>query len=311
MALIAALTISTEAAKGEPSAPYHVPWGPGENLAAFIPHISDFRGTPPGANDWSCKPRPAHPEPVILLSGFAAGPAQNYIHIAPLLANNGYCVFTLTYGIDPTTAAGTLSLPGNRDMREVASAELSPFVDRVLNATGAQQVDFIGHSEGTVMPRWYIKFLGGSAKVAKSINLAPLWNGTSLLGLDRLLQGARDTGQITAIHAAAGILSHSALEFFSGSDYLRAVNGSDAFPLNISYTNIITRFDEAVIPFTNGIAPPGPNIANIILQDLCPSDLSEHIFLAADPVVGQLILNALDPIHAEPVNCSSLPRNSG
>ncbi|ATL69247.1 lipase family alpha/beta hydrolase [Nocardia terpenica] len=306
--LPAAAALDPETAAAAPVVPYHVPWRPGENLAAFLPHLGDFRGTPPGANDWNCKPSPAHPDPVILLSGASVGPAQNYVFIAPLLANNGYCVFTLTYGIDPTTVT---PLPGNRDMRQVAAEELAPFVDRVLDATGAEKVDFLGHSEGTVMPRWYIKFLGGAQKVAKSVNLASLWNGSSLLGLNHLLEDARRNGSKAAIEAKAGTFTHSMLDFITGSDYLNAVNEGQAFPLSVEYTSIVTRYDEGVVPYTSGIAPPGPNITNIVLQDVCPADLSEHNFLAADPVVGQIILNALDPANAQPINCNGIPRNSG
>jgi hypothetical protein len=42
---------------------------------------------------------------------------------------------------------------------------------------------------------------------------------------------------------------------------------------------------------------------NIVLQDVCPADVSEHPLVAFDPVVLQLIRNALDPAHAAPVRC--------
>lgn len=42
---------------------------------------------------------------------------------------------------------------------------------------------------------------------------------------------------------------------------------------------------------------------NIVLQEVCPTDLSEHAAVAFDPVVAQLILNALAPAAAKPVTC--------
>lgn len=42
---------------------------------------------------------------------------------------------------------------------------------------------------------------------------------------------------------------------------------------------------------------------NIVLQDVCPLNISEHAAVASDPVVTQLILNALDPASAAPVRC--------
>src|SRR3954453_20088391 len=57
--------------------------------------------SPRGANDWSCKPGPAHPNPVVLVDGLGATMSENWREMAPLLAGRGYCVFALTYGQDP------------------------------------------------------------------------------------------------------------------------------------------------------------------------------------------------------------------
>lgn len=48
---------------------------------------------------------------------------------------------------------------------EQSSQELGAFVDQVLAATGKSKVDLVGHSEGTVMPRYWMEFDGGAAKV--------------------------------------------------------------------------------------------------------------------------------------------------
>ncbi len=59
-------------------------------------------------------------------------------------------------------------------------------------STKANKVDIIGHSQGTLMPAYYVKYLGGASKVHNYISLAPLWHGTEffppaiaqLLGID-------------------------------------------------------------------------------------------------------------------------------
>src|SRR5437773_2068318 len=54
--------------------------------------------SPTGANDWSCKPSQAHPEPLVLVHGLGANMAQNWGYMSPALADQGYCAFALTYG---------------------------------------------------------------------------------------------------------------------------------------------------------------------------------------------------------------------
>src|SRR5690349_15655949 len=51
----------------------------------------------PGTNDWTCKPTAAHPRPVVLVHGLMGNRATNWQTYGPLLKNNGYCVFALTY----------------------------------------------------------------------------------------------------------------------------------------------------------------------------------------------------------------------
>jgi triacylglycerol lipase len=50
-----------------------------------------------------------------------------------------------------------------------------------------------------------------------------------------------------------------------------------------------------------------PGATNIVLQDVCATDVSEHAAMAFDPAVAQLVFNALDPDHAHPVQCGALP----
>lgn len=195
-------------------------------------------------------------------------------------------------------------------MRESSAQELAPFVDRVLAATGAQKVDLVGHSEGTVMPRWYIKYLGGAAKVAKSVNLTPLNDGTraggqALIARALDLLGVWDDLQLRSEAFGFG----ASLQMTSGSDYLDAVNSGDAYPADIDYTFIMTRWDQVVAPHTSGMGPIAPNVTNIVVQDQCPLAIFEHAGAASDPVVAQHILNALDPANRVPVNCFAHPRN--
>ncbi|WP_031468366.1 lipase family alpha/beta hydrolase, partial [Sciscionella sediminilitoris] len=206
---------------------------------------------------------------------------------------------------------GPLSQIGGTSRMEVSAArDLAPFVDKVRASTGARKVDLVGHSEGTAMPRYYLNYLGGAAKVDKSVNLAPLWQGSKFYGVDVLYQLAREAGAKPLVRGIFDHIYPAGPQLLTGSDYINKVNTGEAFPHEVTYTSIVTKYDEAVAPYTNGLAPALPNTRNIVVQDQCPADLSEHGLLATDPVAAQDILNALDPRHAEPVDCQATPRNS-
>lgn len=81
--------------------------------------------------------------------------------MGPRLKAAGYCVYSLTYG----TVPGIYLIAG-LDKIENGATQLSTFIDKVLAATKATKVDLVGHSQGSLMPRYYLKFLGGAAKVS-------------------------------------------------------------------------------------------------------------------------------------------------
>ncbi|KAG0217796.1 hypothetical protein BGX33_009500 [Mortierella sp. NVP41] len=54
---------------------------------------------------------------------------------------------------------------------EKSTQELSDFVNRVLNVTRASKVDIVGHSQGSLIPRYWMKNLGGVTKVRKFAGL--------------------------------------------------------------------------------------------------------------------------------------------
>ena len=254
----------------------------------------------PGANDWSCRPTAEHPRPVVLVHGLGATLGANWQTMSPLLANNGFCVFGLTYGRrdgNPNT--------GGLTRMEESSGELRVFVDRVLRETGAKRVDLLGHSEGTVMPRWYLSFRGGAAKVKRYVQLTPLWDGTNLALTGDLSDVAGRLGPAFGT-IRDGLFAGSCAscpQFVRGSDYLDTVNAAGPAIEGIEYTGIATKYDELVIPYTSGILD-APNVTNLVLQDVCPTDYSEHAGVAWDPVAGQLLLNALDPARARAVPCT-------
>jgi triacylglycerol esterase/lipase EstA (alpha/beta hydrolase family) len=273
------------AASGRSS--YPVPYNFGAGLLATATQPGS---SPPGSNDWSCTPSAAHPHPVVLVHGTFGNMTVSWQALAPLLANRGYCVFALDYGGRPgDQLQATGDIP-------TSAAQLGAFVDEVLAATGAAKVDVVGHSQGGMMPRWYIKFLGGDDTVNALVGLSPSNHGTTLFGLATL--ASKFPGGTAAFDGCPACSQQ-----FAGSEFLQTLNaGGDTVP-GPRYTVIQTRYDEVVTPYHSAFLQ-GPGVTNITLQDRCALDLGDHLAVIYDRIALHHVLNALDPAHATPAPCT-------
>ncbi|WP_040686166.1 esterase/lipase family protein [Nocardia vinacea] len=303
--VVAVLAVLWIGAGGSAQAEYPVDY----NFFAGIPNeLVNHGGSLPGSNDWGCRPSAAHPNPVVLAHGTGGGAQTNWGLYAPLLANEGYCVFSLTYGAYdlpwPISAVGGM-LP-----IEQSAVQFGAFVDRVLAATGASRVDVVGHSQGTLMPNYYAKRLGGADKIDKYVSIAPAWRGTNAGGGADVAAFADRLGAGPYFQAAAGSLCQACTELLRDSAFLRDLNSDGVYVPGITYTNIMAGLDEIVVPYDSGFVP-GPNATSIVVQDGCATDFSEHLAIAGSPRTARFVLNALDPAHAREVPCEFVPPFTG
>ncbi len=260
---------------------------------------------PAGANDFTCIPTATHPNPVVLVHGLGANMYANWNVFSPALAAEGYCVFALNYGRRTDVPPPFDHFGGVVPMEESAH-ELAAFIDEVLAATGADKVDIVGHSEGSLMPDYYVKFLGGRSKVGKYVGMTPLWDGTNLALAGTLYAAGKPYGTSGAVTDLFAQFCGSCPEFVQGSDFLSNLDDGGAAVPEVTYTMILTKYDELVWPYTSGLLPEASNTTNIVVQDQCANDVSEHILMAADPVVLRDVMNALDPAHPKPLDCGTL-----
>jgi len=260
--------------------------------------ITKLERPPKGANDWSCKPTAAHPRPVVLVHGLGANMGLNWNYLSPKLKQRGYCVFALTYGLHPLAAP--FGAPGGTIRIQDSAKEFKTFVDRVLRETGAAEVDLVGHSEGTFMPQYYLKFLGGAAKVKRYVAWTPLYDGTRLLMLDSLRDYGDKAGLAEPLINLVSALCGSCTQFLAGSPMQKKLARGGAAVPGVDYTTVMSRYDELVVPYTSGYLEGEDNF---VLQDLCPFNFSEHLAMAFDPVAAQITFNALDPAHEKPITC--------
>ncbi|KAF9955032.1 hypothetical protein BGZ72_004089 [Mortierella alpina] len=239
-------------------------------------------------NDWSCKPSTEKPYPLILIHG-AFFPAEiNWIYHGPRFIEKGYCVFQLTYGIVKELP----TLPGVAAI-EASAAELSEFVDRVLAATGTAKVDMLGHSEGGLMPLYYLKRLGGAAKVHKIAAFAPITHGSNLSGLEDL---ARTLQLLVPILKIANLNWKSVVQMTYDSAFLEDLHKDGDTSPGVQYFYLASKYDEVVTPYTNSfLRQTNANVTNAVLQDYCDTDRSEHLLFAVDGLAFNIVENFFSP----------------
>lgn len=276
---------------------------PGNLIAGGIGSALNPMRNPAGTNDYSCKPSSAHPNPVVLVHGTIGNAYDSWSGLAPALKSYGYCVFAVNYG-----AAESSIFKGTGDI-PTSAAQIGRFVDNVRAKTGAAKVDLVGHSQGGSVSRYYANLIGGSSKVGNVVGLAPSNHATNVSGLLTL---GRFIGAVDPVFALTNWIGLPALQQQAdpNSAFFAALNGNGETRSGIRYVNIATKFDEVVTPYRQAFitAGPGATVQNITLQDVCKSDLTDHLGIVYDTNVYQLVLNALEPGDQRPVACTtSLP----
>ncbi|MEV7420804.1 alpha/beta fold hydrolase [Streptomyces sp. NPDC089919] len=267
-------------------------------LPAMVHSILHLDIDPPGANDWNCRPGAAHPRPVVLVHGTYENRYNNWSRMSPELKAQGYCVYALDFGdTDDAGVALAPTVKGYGDIKE-SSKELAAFVDRVLAASGAAQVDLVGHSQGGTLSRWYLKADGGADpadpsknKVKKVVQLGATNHGTTMSGFDILAD------KLGILESGAGPLGKAGVQQYEKSDFIRELNADGDTVPGIEYTVIATMYDEITTPWRSTFltAGPGATVHNVTLQDGCFVDLSAHLSMSYSPRAIGLVGQALDP----------------
>ncbi|WKN49552.1 triacylglycerol lipase [Nocardioides sp. Arc9.136] len=229
-------------------------------------------GDPVGANDWDCRPTAERPTPVVLVHGTIGDRRSLLDPLSAAVKAKGFCVYSLDYG--------------NRATGDIATSaqQLKRFTKRVLAATGAAKVSMVGHSQGGMMPRHYIKFLGGAKVVDDLIGLAPSNHGTVLSG---------GTALALLTNPVLDLVCRSCNQQAVGSPFLTRLNAGDETHGRVSYTQVTTAYDEVVVPHLSGYLEPGPRTTNTTIQDSCPGDLAEHLLIPTSRTAIAWTLEAL------------------
>jgi pimeloyl-ACP methyl ester carboxylesterase len=245
---------------------------------------------PPGTNNFACRPTAQHPYPVVLIPGTFSVMEDDFGALAPILANAGYCVFSLDYGGTPGSLIQAIG-PAAASAQQVAA-----LVTKVEHATGVAKVDLVGHSQGGLLGEYYLKVLHGAANVHDFVGLSPTTHGTTLDGLTNL------AGFFPGANQLVGALCHACVDQETGSAFLAPLDAGPIAQSGVHYTVIETLLEFVVTPVGSSFVNES-GVTNEYVQNQCFNDTVDHADLAYDQVTIRDVLNALDPAHASAPNC--------
>lgn len=290
--------------------------GEGPEMSAYLPAFAygllHPDAAPPGANRWDCEPSQRHPRPVVLLHGTWLNAYDTFAALSPRLVRAGYCVFALNYGRSGLLESGGLGsvLPGRFGVGPMAdsSRQVAAFIERVRAATGSDQVDIVGHSQGGTIAGHYLKFEGGQGKVGALVSFGATHHGTALLGIATLGRMINNAG-IDIMGFYRPIIGASNVEQAVGSPFYTTLNATGDTVPGVDYTVVGSRYDEVMNPLELGFlrAGPGATVDNIALQDGCEQDLSDHLTMMYSPRAASIALRALDPEGSPALACTFNP----
>ncbi|WP_084510379.1 esterase/lipase family protein [Nocardia lijiangensis] len=281
-------------------------------LAAFVNGLSHPDAAPPGANRPDCRPSAEHPRPVVLVHGTWLNAYDTFAYLSPRLARAGYCVFTFNFGRAGVFEGGGLGplLPGRNGVgpMEDSARQLRDYVDTVLAATGAEQVDLVAHSQGGPVSSQYLKFEGGAGKVGKLVSFGGTNHGTSLMGMATLGRLMTNLG-LNILGFYRPLIGQANIQQVVGSEFYAHLNRDGDTVPGVEYTAVGTRHDQISNPYEWTFLQPGPDapVQNITLQDGCEQDMSDHLTLMYSPRVASIALRALDPQASTELTCTFNP----
>ncbi|MEV1330042.1 alpha/beta fold hydrolase [Micromonospora costi] len=264
-----ALTVALTTTSAVLLAPAAAVAAPAPHRAATAPASHRAAAPPPAvAPDRAAATTPAaQAARTVIVVGGLSGIAVAYEPLAARLRADGHRVFVY-------------QLPGLGLGDITASARaFAGYVDQVRAVTGATTVDLVGHSEGGLVSRYYLKRLGGTAVVGRYVSLGSPQYGTYVANILAFL----------GLGSCAGIVACQQMSI--GSAFLADLNAGDDTPGPVRYTAVRTLQDELVRPVDNATLRDGAT--NVLIQAYCPLRVVGHLGLVLDGTTYTVVRDAL------------------
>ncbi|MDK4240352.1 esterase/lipase family protein [Corynebacterium pseudodiphtheriticum] len=243
-------------------------------------------------DDWSARPSAEKPWPVILIHG-TVDTKGVWQELGTELRADGWCVFAPDYGKRGTAAM------------EESAVQLGAYIEAVRTITGAEQVILIGHSQGGLLARYWMRTSGQARYVKHLVSLGAPNHGTTMGGILSPLVTNNLTENIM----------HSLIQHWFGPVGFQQITGSEIFAVfndgddrgdgnsddsygeledGVDYTCIASRQDTVVQPpetcFLNG---PAHQVRNVWVQDIIPRANVQHQDLPTNKHVRAIIRTGL------------------
>lgn len=250
-------------------------------LTARLPprgHIED---------DWRARPTAQRPWPVILIHG--TGDTNGiWQQLTIELREDGWAVFVPEFGHRCT------------DHVEESAAQVGAYIEAVLTVTQAEQVVLVGHSQGGVLARYWMRLLDGASKVHHLISLGVPHHGTTMGGM---LSSVTTTkmGETMMNSIVQSWFGPSGFQLITGHPMLEELNAGGSTEDGVGYTNIATKYDTIIQPTETSFLSsedPEADITNILLQDLDPKCRVLHMDMPGDVRIRELVRETLDGLAA-------------
>lgn len=238
-------------------------------------------------DDWSARPTPERPWPVILIHG-TCDTKGIWQLLGTQLREDGWAVFAPDYG--------------NRATQPIpeSSQQLGSYIDAVLNVTGAEKAILVGHSQGGLLARYWMRIDGGAEKVRHLICLSSPNHGTTQGGIvSRLVRSGRQEAVMRSI--IDGWFGPAGMQQIVGSKILLDTNVDGDLEPGVTYTCIATKNDAVVVPpetcFLDGSKVKDGTVRNIYVQDFDKRAVVMHEDMPLDKRVHAIVRTLLKLIN--------------
>lgn len=237
-------------------------------------------------DDWTARPTAERPWPVIMLHG-TCDTKGNWQQMGEALRELGWVAFAPDFG---NRATGVL---------EESAVQVGSYIDAVLQVTGAEQVIIIGHSQGGLLARYWMRKHDTAHLVRHLFCIGSPNHGTTQGGIISPLVTTR-RGEEVMSSVIETFFGAAGAQQIVGSDLLEELNaGGDVEP-GVRYTCIATRADTVVVPpescFLDAPGAPDGTVRNIYVQDFDRRAVVLHHDLPMDKRVIVIVTTILEQL---------------